>query len=130
MSPELALAVITFGAAIINGALGYGFSLLTVPLALLFLSNRVLSPAIVPIEVVLNAYVLYVNRAALPRVWRRTLPIVIGLLPGVVLGTIIVSQMSPGWLKFGTYVVLVPLIFMQIAGYSSYHELTFSLHCS
>ena len=117
MSPELALALITFGAAIINGALGYGFSLLTVPLALLFLSNRVLSPAIVPIEVVLNAYVLYVNREALPRVWRRTLPIVIGLLPGVVLGTIIVSQMSPGWLKFGTYVVLVPLIFLQIAGY-------------
>src|ERR1700759_481672 len=105
----LALAGITFGAAIVNGALGYGFSSLTVPLALLFLSNRVLNPALVPIEVALNAYVLWVNRDALPGVWRRVLPIVIGLLPGVVLGTAIVSQVNPAWLKFGTFLVLLSL---------------------
>ena len=51
----IALITITFGAAIVNGALGYGFSSLTVPLALLFLSNRVLNPALVVIEVALNA---------------------------------------------------------------------------
>ncbi len=51
----IVLASITFLAAIVNGALGYGFSSITVPLALLFLSNRVLNPALVPIEVVLNA---------------------------------------------------------------------------
>lgn len=117
MSSELWLAVITFGAAIVNGALGYGFSSLTVPLALLFLSNRVLNPALIPIEVVLNAYVLWVNRSALPNIWQRTLPIVIGLVPGVVVGTMIVSQVSPAWLKLGTYTVLVPLILLQAAGY-------------
>lgn len=111
------LAVITFGAAIVNGALGYGFSSLTVPLALLFLANRVLNPALVPIEVALNAYVLWVNRDALPGVWRRVLPIVIGLLPGVLLGTTIVSQVSPAWLKLGTYLVLLPLILLQAAGF-------------
>lgn len=111
------LAAITFGAAIVNGALGYGFSSLTVPLALLFLSNRVLNPALVPIEVALNAYVLWVNREAIGAVWRRALPIVVGLLPGVLLGTAIVSQVSPGWLKFGTYLVLLPLILLQAAGY-------------
>jgi hypothetical protein len=37
---------------------GYGFSSITVPLALLFLSNRVLNPALVLIEIPLNAYVL------------------------------------------------------------------------
>ena len=62
----LALGLITLLAAIVNGALGYGFSSITVPLALLFLSNRVLNPALVLIEVPLNAYVLWVNRAALP----------------------------------------------------------------
>ena len=62
---QTALIVITFGAAIVNGALGYGFSSITVPLALLFMTNRVLNPALVPIEVVLNAYVLWVNREAL-----------------------------------------------------------------
>jgi uncharacterized membrane protein YfcA len=116
-SYELALAVITLGAAIVNGALGYGFSSITVPLALLFLTNRVLNPALVPIEVALNAYVLWVNREALPTVWRRVLPIVIGLVPGVVLGTMLVSQVNAGWLKFGTFIALLPLILLQAAGF-------------
>ena len=117
MDYGLALAAITLGAAIVNGALGYGFSSITVPLALLFLTNRVLNPALVPIEVALNAYVLWVNRAALPSVWRRVLPIVIGLAPGVLFGTMLVSQVNPNWLKFGTFIVLLPLILVQAAGY-------------
>lgn len=117
MDYALPLVAITFGAAIVNGALGYGFSSITVPLALLFLTNRVLNPALVPIEVALNAYVLWVNRASLPIVWRRVLPIVIGLAPGVLLGTALVSYVNPGWLKFGTFLVLLPLILIQAAGY-------------
>lgn len=113
----LALAGITFLAAIVNGALGYGFSSITVPLALLFLANRVLNPALVLIEVVLNAYVLWNNREALPNVWRRVAPMLIGLAPGIVVGTAIVSQVSSGWLRFGTYAALLPLILVQAAGY-------------
>jgi uncharacterized membrane protein YfcA len=116
-SHAVALVVITLGAAIINGALGYGFSSITVPLALLFLSNRVLNPALVIIEVPLNAYVLWVNRSALPDVWRRFLPMVVGLVPGVVLGTLLVSRVSSDWLKLYTYVVLLPLILFQAAGF-------------
>jgi uncharacterized membrane protein YfcA len=116
-SEHLALGAITLIAAIVNGALGYGFSSITVPLALLFLANRVLNPALVLIEVALNAYVLWVNRAALPDVWRRVLPIVVGLVPGVIAGTAIVSQVNPAWLKFGTFLVLLPLILLQAAGY-------------
>src|SRR5687768_17768383 len=110
MEPQhLALLGITFAAAIVNGALGYGFSSITVPIALLFLTNRVLNPALVPIEVALNAYVLWVNRESLPNVWRRVLPIVIGLLPGVILGTAIVSQVNPAWLKFWTFLALLQI---------------------
>jgi uncharacterized membrane protein YfcA len=116
-SPELLLAAITLGAAVVNGALGYGFSSITVPLALLFMANRVLNPALVLIEVALNAYVLWVNRAALPVVWRRVLPIVIGLVPGVLLGTTLVAQVNPAWLKFGTFIALLPLILLQAAGF-------------
>src|SRR5205807_204341 len=83
---------------------------ITVPLALLFLSNRVLNPALVLIEVALNAYVLFVNRDALSIVWRRVMPIVLGLLPGVIAGTLIVSRVNPSWLKLGTYIILLPLI--------------------
>jgi len=114
---QIAIAAITFGAAIVNGALGYGFSSLTVPIALLFLTNRVLNPALIPLEVALNAYVLWVNRDALPTVWRRVMPIVIGLAPGVIVGTLIVSRVNPAWLKFGTFIVLLPLIMIQAAGY-------------
>ena len=76
-----------------------------------------LNPAIVLIEVVLNAYVLWVNRAAIPLVWRRTRPIIVGLAPGIVLGTLVVAQVHPGWLRFGTFVVLLPLVLLQAAGY-------------
>jgi uncharacterized membrane protein YfcA len=116
MPDFLAILAITFGAAIVNGALGYGFSSITVPLALLLVTNRVLNPALVLVEVVLNAYVLWVNRASLPSVHRRVLFIVVGLLPGIVIGTLIVSRVHPGWLKFGTYAVLLPLILLQAAG--------------
>jgi uncharacterized membrane protein YfcA len=113
----VALVTITLVAAIINGGLGYGFSSITVPLALLFLSNRQLNPALVLIEVALNAYVLWVNRDALGVVWRRVVPIVAGLVPGVIVGTLIVSRVSPSWLKLWTYIVLLPLILVQAAGY-------------
>ncbi|MEO8483134.1 MAG: sulfite exporter TauE/SafE family protein [Acidobacteriota bacterium] len=116
-SDSIALIVLTLGAAIVNGALGYGFSSITVPVALLFLTNRVLNPALVLIEVALNGWVLWVNRAALAGIWRRVAPIVVGLVPGVVVGTMIVSTVSPNWLKFNTYVVLLPLILVQAAGW-------------
>lgn len=118
LSPEaIGLIVLTFGAAIVNGALGYGFSSITVPVALLFLTNRVLNPALVLIEVALNAYVLWVNRASIAAVRQRVLPIIVGLFPGVIVGTMIVTRVHPGWLKFATFVVLLPLILVQAAGF-------------
>jgi uncharacterized protein len=111
------LAFITLIAAVVNGALGYGFSSITVPLALLFLTNRVLNPALVLVEVVLNGYVLWVNRDALGAVRRRMLPIVAGLVPGVVIGTVIVTHVRADWLKLGTFTLLLPLILLQAAGW-------------
>jgi len=116
-SQAIALVGITLFAATVNGALGYGFSSLTVPVALLFLTNRVLNPALVPIEVVLNGYVLWVNRASIPVIWRRTMPIVVALAPGIVVGTLAVSAVNPDWLKFITYITLLPLILLQAAGF-------------
>src|SRR5258705_2254430 len=113
--PELAL--ITLIAAVVNGPLGYGFSAITVPLALLFLTNRVLNPALVLVEVALNAYVLWVNRDSLAAVRRRMLPIVAGLVPGVAIGTLVVARVHPDWLKLGTFTLLLPLILLQAAGY-------------
>ena len=88
------------------------------PVALLFLANRILNPALVLIEVVLNAYVLWNNRDALPNVWRRVMPMIIGLLPGVILGTAIVAQVNPGVAALLRPLrALLPLILLQAAGY-------------
>jgi uncharacterized membrane protein YfcA len=112
-----AFALITLIAAVVNGALGYGFSSITVPLALLFMSSRVLNPALVLVEVVLNGYVLWMNRDALPEVRRRMLPIVAGLLPGVVIGTLVVALARPDWLKLWTFALLLPVILVQAGGF-------------
>jgi uncharacterized membrane protein YfcA len=120
--PALDAALIVLGgialfAAFVNGAIGYGFSSLTVPLALVFYANRVLNPAVVLIEVLLNLYVLFINRDGVPAVWRRVFPILIGLLPGIAIGAAVLASLQPGWIKLGTYTVILPLILIQAAGW-------------
>lgn len=116
-SAAIVVAGIVFLAAFLNGALGYGFSSLTVPVALVFYTNRVLNPAVVVIEVVINIYILLINLSGVAIVWRRVLPIVIGLLPGIGLGAIVLTSVQPGWIKFCTYTVVLPLILIQAAGW-------------
>jgi uncharacterized protein len=111
-----ALVAITFLAAFVNGALGYGFSSLTVPVGLVFFANRVLNPALVLIEVCINLYVLVINWSGLRAVWRRVMPIIVGLLPGVALGSYLLASIHPDWLKLATYCLLLPLILFQAAG--------------
>ena len=113
----LILIAITLFAATVNGALGYGFSSLTVPVAVLFYANRVLNPALVLVEVVVNSYALFINRRSVPHIWRRTLPIIGGLVPGIIVGSFVLSAVNPGMIKVLTYAVLLPLILLQAAGF-------------
>jgi len=113
----IVLVAIALFAAFVNGAIGYGFSSLTVPLALIFYTNRVLNPAVVVVEVFLNLYVLFINRDGVPAVMRRVFPILIGLLPGIAIGAFVVASVHPGWVKLGTYTVILPLILIQAAGW-------------
>ena len=112
----IALAGVTLLAAFVNGALGYGFSSLTVPVALVFTTNRILNPALVVVEVFINLYVLFINRAGVKNVFKRVLPILIGLLPGIAVGSFFLASLNPGWIKFFTYAVLLPLILIQAGG--------------
>ena len=113
----IVLATVALFAAFVNGAIGYGFSSLTVPLALVFYTNRILNPAVIVIEVFLNLYVLFINRSGVPSVWKRVFPILIGLLPGIAAGAYVIASVQPGWVKFGTYTVILPLILIQAAGW-------------
>ena len=113
----IVLAGIALFAAFVNGAIGYGFSSLTVPLALVFYTNRILNPAVVLIEVLLNLYVLFINRDGVPAVWKRVFPILIGLLPGIGFGAFALASLQPNWIKLGTYAIILPLILVQAAGW-------------
>jgi uncharacterized membrane protein YfcA len=111
------LAGIGVFAAFVNGALGYGFSSLSVPVALLLFANRVLNPAVVLIEIFINLYVLFINARGIPTIWRKVLPIVIGLVPGIVIGASLLALVQPGWIKLWTYAIILPLILLQAAGW-------------
>jgi len=113
---QIVLILITFIAATVNGALGYGFSSITVPVALLFYTNRILNPALVLVEVVINGYVMFLNRKSVPHIWKRVMPILLGLIIGIGIGSYILFLVHPAWIKFVTYFVLLPLILLQAAG--------------
>src|ERR1700745_116631 len=113
----IVLAGIALFAAFVNGAIGYGFSSLTVPLALVFYTNPGLNPAGVLIEVLINFYVRAINRGGVPSVWRRVFPILLGLLPGIGLGALLLHWLHPAWVKLFTYTLFLPLILVQAAGW-------------
>lgn len=112
-----AVVVTALGAAVVNGALGYGFSSLTVPIALAFIGARTLVPALVVIEVALNLHQLWLNRAAAPRVAPRVAPLLVGLVPGVALGALALHRVGPDALKVATYAVLLPIAIAQAIGF-------------
>src|SRR6185503_851856 len=112
----IVLAITSLGAATVNGALGYGYSSISVPIALLVVAGRVLNPALVIIEVVINLYALVINWRTVPRVIRRVAPLSIGLVPGVVAGALLLGTIAPGNAKLVAYLVLLPLILVQASG--------------
>ena len=114
---EIVLFSIALFAATVNGAIGYGFSSLTVPVALLFFSNKALSPALVLVELAINTWVVLLNRGSLAAVRKRAFPILIGLIPGILIGSFLLRSTNAGDLKFATYIVLLPIILMQAAGF-------------
>jgi uncharacterized membrane protein YfcA len=116
MSAGVWLFAIALIAAAVNGGLGYGFSSITVPVALLFRSSRVLNPALVLVEVLVNGVSLWANRRFVKAVFARVRPMALGAIPGAALGSLVLAWAHPGWLKLFTFAVLLPFILLQIAG--------------
>ncbi len=112
----IVLAVTSLCAATVNGALGYGYSSISVPVALLVVAGRVLSPALVIVEVAINLYALFWNRKSIGRVVGRVLPLALGLVPGVIVGALLLGRVAPGSAKLVVYLVLLPLILVQASG--------------
>ena len=112
----IVLAITSLGAATVNGALGYGYSSISVPIALLVVAGRVLNPALVIVEVAINLYALWWNRGAIRRVTPRVAPLAAGLVPGVIVGAALLGFVAPGHAKLAAFLVLLPLILIQASG--------------
>jgi len=110
------LAVVALGASIINGGIGYGFSSIVTPIALLWYSNKILNPAVVSVEVLVNIALLIRERAYIPATRGRAMPVVLTLLPGVLLGTLGLSYLAVNDVKVVVYVVLLPMVVVQLLG--------------
>jgi uncharacterized membrane protein YfcA len=111
------LILTTMFAAFVTGGLGYGFSSITVPVALLYYSNRILNPALVLLEVGINIQTLFLNRNNLKGMWKRLGAIIVGLIPAVVVGSFLLKITDVTYLKLVTYCLLVPLIYLQAIGF-------------
>ena len=112
----LVLAVTSLCAASVNGALGYGYSSVSVPVALVVVAGRVLNPALVIVEVAINLSALFWNRKAIGRVIGRVIPLAAGLIPGVIVGALLLGHVAPASAKLVVYLVLLPLILIQASG--------------
>lgn len=115
-STTLLLFVTALFAAAVNGGLGFGFSTLTVPVALAAVAPRILNPALVLLEVLLNGLSLILNRGGVRSTWRRVTPLLAGVLPGTVVGSVLVAVVAATAIKASTYALLLPLVLLQFSG--------------
>jgi len=112
----IVLGLTSLLAATVNGALGYGYSSISVPIALLVVAGRILNPALVIVEVVINLYALWWNRASARAMLPRVAPLSVGLVPGVIIGALLLGTIAPGDAKLVVYALLLPLILIQASG--------------
>jgi uncharacterized membrane protein YfcA len=119
ISPELILffGVLSFSASVVNGAVGYGYSSLSIPLAILVYANRIVNPAYVLVEATLNTIMgVLSGRGHFHFAFSKSWPIIVGLAPGVILGSFALSSIAPVWVRLIVYAILLPLIVLQLAG--------------
>jgi len=112
------LALLSLAASFVNGGLGYGYSSLSVPVAILVIANRIINPVYVLVEASMNTVMLFLaGKANIKTTFRRVIPIVIPVVPGVIVGSYLLSLVAPLWVKFVVYAALLPLILLQAAGF-------------
>jgi uncharacterized protein len=110
-------ALLSLGASFVNGGLGYGYSSISVPIALLVVVNKVINPVYVLVEAIMNTVMLaFSGKENIKKTFRRVIPIVLPIVPGVVIGSYLLSRVAPLWIRFIVYAAILPLILLQAAG--------------
>ncbi|SFM29415.1 sulfite exporter TauE/SafE family protein [Pelosinus propionicus] len=107
MSITLAVFIFTvqFMAFIIKGLVGFGNPLLSNPLLAMRLDNKVITPANLLLDAPINAWIVWKNRKAFSI--KKTMPIVIFIMLGVIPGTLFLKMGSAWIIKglLGTFII-------------------------
>ncbi len=111
------LALLAFFAAVVNGAVGYGFSSIVTPIALFWTTNRILNPALVLVELLVNVTLLVRERKLISATIGRTTPMIYGLLPGVIIGSLGLALISATSVRIFVYALILPLTVLQLLGF-------------
>jgi uncharacterized membrane protein YfcA len=118
LSPTtIELALLAFFASVVNGAVGYGFSSIVTPVATFWYANKILNPALVLIELVVNVTLLVRERRFIGVTYARALPLIYGLLPGVIVGSLGLVLISATNVRIVIYALILPLTVLQLLGY-------------
>jgi uncharacterized membrane protein YfcA len=111
------LTLLSLAASLVNGGLGYGYSSLSTPLAILVVVNRIINPVYVAVEAIMNTVMLgFSGKSNIKATFKRVLPIIGALVPGVIVGSLVLSSLAPPWVRLFVYVSILPLILLQAAG--------------
>jgi uncharacterized membrane protein YfcA len=117
LSVLVLLAVLSLAASTVNGGLGYGYSSISTPLAILVVINKVINPVYVLVEAIMNTVMLGLSgKANIKSTFMRVLPIISALIPAVVIGSVALTVIAPAWVRLLVYVMILPLILLQAAG--------------
>jgi len=112
------LTLLSLAASTVNGGLGYGYSSLSTPLAILVIVNKIINPVYVLVEGIMNTVMLgLTGRANIRKTFRRVLPILLAMIPSIAIGSVFLTAASPLWVRFIVYLSILPLILLQAAGF-------------
>ncbi|MBP2659052.1 MAG: hypothetical protein H6Q69_2084 [Firmicutes bacterium] len=107
MSITLAIYIfiVQFMSFIIKGLVGFGNPLLSNPLMAMQLDNKVITPANLLLDTPINAWIVWKNRKAFSI--KKTMPVVILIMLGVIPGTLFLKMGSPWIIKvfLGVFII-------------------------
>lgn len=99
--------LVVYFAFIIKGLVGFGDPLISNPLLAMRLDNKVITPAMLPVSVVLNAVIAFKNRKNFSI--KKVAPIAVFVLAGIVPGTLLLKLGAPWILKVVLGILIIGL---------------------
>ncbi|VBB08216.1 sulfite exporter taue/safe [Lucifera butyrica] len=101
------LFIIQFLSFIIKGLAGFGNPLLSNPLMAMRLDNKVITPANLILDMLVNAYIVWKNRKAFEL--KIALPVAVWIMLGVIPGTLFLKLGSPWVIKVLLGILIIGL---------------------